>query len=112
MKVVKKVGVLSVARVALVFGIILGIVQGIIYGISAQQMLVQYPQIATMSLADAQAAGGSSAVLTLMTVRLGWWNILAMPVVAAIYLWIAGALVALIYNLIAKVFGGVKIDLV
>ncbi len=107
-KELKRFNVLSVARVFLIFGIIIGLLQGILYGYSAQQTIAQYPDVVDMTFADAQTAGGSEAVTMLMVVKLGWWSLLAMPIFVGIFAWLGGVISAWIYNVIARKFGGIK----
>jgi len=111
LKELKKFNALSVAKVFLIFGVIMGFVQGILYGYSAQQTIAQYPEVVSMTFADAQTAGGSQAVTMLMVVKLGWWSILLMPIFFGIFMWLGGIVSAWLYNVVARKFGGIKLKL-
>lgn len=96
MKVIKKLGLLSVAYVACIFYAIVGLFEGIM-------MAVQINNPAVASTLD-------STVLSVLS-GLGWWLVLIMPIVFAIIGFIMGILLALIYNLIVKFTGGLKVKL-
>lgn len=111
LKEVRKISVLSVAKVALIFGVIVGIIQGIFMGFSVQQMIASNPDLAGMSFSDESIAGDSQMMFSLVLIKLGWWNIITTPIFLAL-IWGLGALIsALVYNLIAKIFGGIKVEL-
>jgi len=108
---VKKIKVWSAGKVFLVLGLIMGLLQGISLGFAAKQTLLTNPEVATMSLTDSQVAGNAQAMLGLMLIKLGYWSILVMPVLMAIMYFLGAMILALIYNLIAKYMGGIKIVL-
>jgi small basic protein len=111
LKEIKKLNILSVAKVALILGVIIGIIQGIIMGFSVQQMIANYPDLANMSFSDDSVAGNSQMILSLVLIKLGWWNIVVMPIFLAIAWWIGALISACIYNFIARKFGGIKLEL-
>jgi hypothetical protein len=108
---VKKIKVLSVAKVFLFVGLILGLLQGISLGIAAKQTLLTNPELASMSFTDAQVAGNAQAMLGLGLIKLGYWNLLIMPIALALLYSLGGIISALIYNLIARYAGGIKLVL-
>ncbi|VVB80115.1 Uncharacterised protein [uncultured archaeon] len=108
---VKKLRILSIAKIALIFGIVFGLFQGIGAGLAAKQTLVTYPDLANLSFSDPSVVGNPQMVFSLIVIKMGWWNILAMPIVLAFVWWLAALISAWIYNLIAKKFGGIKLEL-
>lgn len=93
MEVIKKLGVFSTGKIsafiALIFGIIIGIFKTIMSTI-----------IPT-----------TGAITTLSTAASGWISIIFLPVSYAIEYFILGMLFALAYNLLVKIFGGIKIEI-
>jgi hypothetical protein len=108
---VRKVKVLSAGKVFLVLGLIMGLLQGISLGFAAKQTLLANPDLATMSLTDSQVAGNAQAMLGLFLIKLGYWSILVMPILLGIMYFLGAMILALIYNLIAKYIGGIKVVL-
>lgn len=117
---IKKLKVWSVAKVFLVIGLIIGFFYGISLAIGAQQTLGAYPDMATMSFADmSQEIDVSSyssqqiaqMYLGFILIKFGYWNILLMPVVFALLYSLGGIISSLLYNLIARFIGGIKIVL-
>jgi hypothetical protein len=107
----KKLKVWSVAKVLLVIGLILGLLQGISLSFAAQQTLLTNPELSSMSFSDEQVVGNAQAMLGLGLIKLGYWNILVMPIALAMLYFLGGIISALIYNLIARYIGGIKIVL-
>jgi len=108
---VKKIKVWSAGKVFLVLGLIMGLLQGISLGFAAQQTRIANPEIATMSFTDAQVAGNAQAMLGLMLIKLGYWSIVVMPVLMALMYFLGAIIIALIYNLVARYVGGIKLVL-
>lgn len=92
MVVLKKVGVLSIAKIQSILMIVIGFFLGIFYAIIAAS--VDKTEYATDPL-----------------VMLGWWSIILMPIIYGIMGFVIGAIGAWLYNLIAKKIGGVEIEL-
>ena len=107
----KKIKIMSVAKVFLIVGLILGILQGISLSIAANQTLLTNPELATMSFTDDQVAGNAQAMLGLGLIKLGYWNLLIMPIALAVLYSLGGIISALIYNVIARYAGGIKVVL-
>ncbi len=93
----KKIGVLSAAKIGMLFGILLGLIGGISMSIlSTSPEFVQAAELAPMAN---------------IAVKLGYFSILVFPVLYAIIYFIAAAITALLYNLFAKWIGGIELEL-
>ena len=92
MVVLKKIGILSVAKVQAILMIVVGLVLGIFYAIVA-------------------ASIDKTQYTSEPIVMLGWWSILIMPVFYGILGFILGAIGAWLYNIVAKKVGGIEIEL-
>ena len=110
-KEIRKLKVWSVGKVLLIIGLIMGLLQGISLGFAAQQTRIASPDVASMSFTDSQVAGNAQAMLGLMLIKLGYWTILVMPILMAILYFLGGIILALIYNLVARFVGGIKVVL-
>lgn len=108
---VKRLKVLSVAKMALIFGIIIGIIQGLFMGFGAQQTIATYPDVVSISFSDASVAGNSQMMLSLVLIKLGWWNVITTPIFLAVVWWLGALISSWLYNVIAKRFGGIKLEL-
>ncbi|MEI7718706.1 MAG: DUF3566 domain-containing protein [archaeon] len=118
---IKKVKVWSFAKVLLIFGLILGLLYGVNLALAAQKTIAVYPDIATTSftglqqyaqtIASSTQQDVSQTYMSLILIWLGYWNILIMPILLAILYFLGGIIAALIYNLIARYVGGVKVVL-
>ena len=87
----KSIDVMSLAKIGSLFGLILGFLAGI--GIA---FISQYP-IPNMPL--------------MMPANFGVIAIVVFPIIYGIFYFIIGAIAALIYNLLAKKIGGVKVNI-
>jgi len=99
MKEITKIGILSLAKIMGVFGIIVGLVEGVMIGLAYKQ-LSSNPDL--FNPTDPQ-------VQYIMTT--GWSNIIILPLIVGIFSFIIGILSALIYNFVAQKIGGIKIHL-
>lgn len=108
---IKKFNIWSVARIFVVIGVVIGLLQGISFGLAAQQTRIVSPQVASMSFSDVEIAGNPEAMMGLALIKVGYWAILIMPIVMAVIYSLGGMLSALIYNLIAAYWGGIKVVL-
>jgi len=99
---VRRVGVLSLAKIQgllmFVFGLIIGVIYGLIFMIFGAAMTSLAPK-------DEGAAGGIS------TIVIGIILMIAVPIFYGLIGFIGGAIGALIYNIAAGFVGGIKIDL-
>jgi len=93
----KKIGVWSFTKITTVFGLISGII-GLIFLLIIQSPLQNIP------LEDLQEAGLTPITIAPMT-------IIATLVSYTLSGFILGLLISLIYNLLAKYIGGIKIEL-
>jgi len=93
----KKVGVWSLAKITTIFGIIMGIVTIILVAVTNRALQ-------NIPAEDLQAIGISVTELTSSSVI---WTIISSGITGLI----AGLVVALIYNLLAKYMGGIKLVL-
>jgi hypothetical protein len=92
-KEVLKIRVLTLAKIAGLFGVIYGLIAGILISILYSQA-GKIPQLS-------QQLGIAS--------QLGYSSLIVFPVMYGIGYFIAGAVTSFLYNLIAKQIGGVKI---
>ena len=93
----KKVGILSLAKIAGLFGVLYGIISGILVSIA-------------YSKAGALASLGQQLPATVTA--LGYKSLIVFPILNGIAYFIAGIVIAFIYNLLADWIGGVKLTLV
>jgi len=91
----KKVGVMSVAKVSAVLSAIYGLVMGVFFALSASYLTVLVP-----------TAGASAGFF----LSFGILSIIVMPIFFAIGGFIGGAVGAFLYNLVAKAVGGIKME--
>ncbi|MGY4884413.1 MAG: DUF3566 domain-containing protein [Nanobdellota archaeon] len=92
MVVLKKVGILSMAKIQAILMLIIGLFLGIIYAILATTV-------------DASQYSASPIVI------LGWWSILVIPVIYGVLGFIIGVIGAWLYNIVAKKVGGIEVEL-
>ncbi|PIN75123.1 hypothetical protein COV18_05215 [Candidatus Woesearchaeota archaeon CG10_big_fil_rev_8_21_14_0_10_37_12] len=91
MRELRKLGVLSAAKVHALICAIFGLVIGVVYAVVG---------------AVAGVTGGSG-----LLAGLGLLAIIVLPVLYAIFGFIGGLIVAAIYNIVARWIGGIEIDL-
>jgi len=91
----KKIGILSAAKIAGLLGVIYGLISGI---------LVSF----IYSKSDLLASLGTQLPTTITT--LGYKSIIVLPVLNGIIYFIAGIVLAFIYNILASWVGGVKLE--
>ena len=92
MQEIKKIGILSTAKIFALFGVVLGLVQVILMAI--------FSRVATAELA---AMMGTAASFS-------WSSVITVPLFGLIVYFIAGAVGAALYNLFAKWIGGIAIE--
>jgi len=96
--ILKKINVLSLGYVLAILYALMGFVQGIL-------MVIQIKVPALASQLDAVSLTGLST--------LSYWWILVMPIFMAVLGFLAGIVLALVYNLIiVRITGGLKVELV
>lgn len=94
----KRVGVLSSARISGATGAGLGLIIGVIYG-----LIVMVAGVAILSQSKSAGAG--------FTILGGLFAIVLIPIFYGILAFIAGALYAFIYNVAAGFVGGLELEL-
>ena len=94
--ILKKIGVLSLAKIQAIlmaiFGFIMILFSGIVFSLFGGQMAAYY-DTAGIAMPPFQ-----------------WISLILTPAIYAIIGFISGAVIALLYNLVAKKFGGIKLD--
>ncbi|MBU1136648.1 MAG: hypothetical protein ABIG37_00145 [Nanoarchaeota archaeon] len=90
----KKIGVLSLGKIAGLFGVVYGLVSGILMSILYSQAK-NIPEVM-------QEIGYFSTI--------GYWAVLLLPLINGIGYFIGGIITAFVYNIIARKVGGVKIE--
>jgi len=100
---IRRVGVLSLAKIQgllmLVIGLIIGVIYGLIFMIFGAALASVMPKV------ESQAIGAGGTVL------IGLIMMIAIPITYGLLGFIGGAIGGLIYNALAGIVGGIKIDL-
>ena len=96
MKSIQKLGILSVAYFLCIFYAIMGLFNGIVMAL----------QVSSSTL----SASMDPTILEPLS-GLGWWLVLIFPIVFALIGFFAGIIVSLLYNLISKYTGGIRVKL-
>ena len=102
MAIVKRLNVMSVAKVNALMGMFLGLIAGLV----SSFMFAIIGGISSISTID----GGAAPNLG-FGAALGYLSILVFPIIYAIVGFIGGIIFAAIYNLVAKWVGGIEVDL-
>ncbi len=98
---IKKLGVLSLAKMYAIMGLILGLIIGVPYGL----------MIIVFSLIGAGGAGGDAAfAIGGGGIVVGIVLMVAIPIAYSLMLAVGGAIGALIYNLFAAMVGGIEVE--
>lgn len=84
---IKKVDIMSLAKIGGLFGLIIGLVAGVLITVV-----------------------GFTGTISPSIVNLGAVLIVVLPIVYGVFYFIGGAICALIYNIIAKKIGGLKVS--
>ena len=92
----KKIGVLSAGKIALLFGAVYGLLSGIMFSV-------------LISKADVLAAAGMQ--FPSLITNFGYWIIIIAPVLNGAIYFIVGIIVAALYNLFSNWIGGIQLDL-
>lgn len=100
--VIRRIGVLSAAKIGSVIGAFAGVLAGVMF----------YLLGALGGLASAAGEGQSEAdaAVTAFMAGMGLLSIVILPVVYAIFGFIGGAIQALLFNLAARVMGGLEVE--
>ena len=98
---IRKLGILSVAKIQAVMMFVIGLLIGILYGL----IVIIYSLFgAGMVGGDAALAIGGGGVV------LGIGLMIGIPITYGIVGFIAGAIVALVYNIFAGMVGGIEME--
>lgn len=100
--VIRRIGVLSAAKIAAVIGAVAGVLAGVMFYLLGS--LGGFASAASAGQSEADAAVG--AFLTGM----GLLSIVVLPVVYAIFGFIGGAIQAFLFNIAARVAGGLEVE--
>lgn len=98
---INKMGVLSVAKIQAVIGLVVGLIVGVLY---AAIILVYTLVGASLVGGDAKMAVGGGGIIAAVVALIGF------PVLYTIIGFIGGAIGALVYNLCARMLGGIEME--
>jgi hypothetical protein len=110
MQEIKKVSLISVAKIAMLFGVLVGLFQGVLMG----QLSMQYAREGfSLSLAEAFEfiTMNPTSGATPLFVALGWWSIIVAPILMAIGYFVSGIILAWLFNMFVKLVGGIKLEI-
>jgi predicted DNA repair protein MutK len=100
---IKRLGVLSVAKMlSIIYGMV-GLITGVLYGLGIMFLGATMLSGSSSSRGVNEAAGGFIVV--------GLVTMVVTPIMTAIFGFIGGAILAFIYNLAAKMAGGIEMEL-
>ncbi len=105
MQELKKINLVSLAKIAMLFGILYGIFFGIQIG------FISNSNPLTFAEATEYAAQDPTIALTAYMIALGWWGIIVAPILMGISYFVFGIVVAWLFNMFVKLVGGIKIEL-
>ena len=91
----KKIGILSLAKITCIFGIIYGLVSGILISI----LYTKAAKLASLGI----------QIPTTVT-ALGFKSLIVYPILDGVIYFIAGVILAWLYNLIASWIGGIQLE--
>lgn len=98
---IRKLGVLSVAKMQGVMGLVIGLIIGVLYGV----IIILYSLLgASLVKGDAALAVGGGGVVIGIVAMIGF------PILYGIIGFIGGAVAALLYNLFSNFVGGIEIE--
>lgn len=101
--VVRRIGIFSLGKVMGALYALLGLIIGVIYALFA--LLFAVIGVATASESGDAFAGGAFGVLFAVG------SVIFFPILYGILGFVFGLLTALIYNLVARIVGGVELDI-
>ena len=100
---IRRVGVFSLAKIQGLLMLVIGLIIGVIYGLIF--MIFGAALTSVMPKDESQAIGAGGSVL------IGVIMMIAIPITYGLLGFIGGAIGGLIYNALAAIVGGIKIDL-
>ncbi len=101
MKTIKKIGILPFVKMHTAFGALIGLVLGILYSFGG----LVIDTLVTIGWITSQETPGLSSGTVL-----AFGALIGMPIIFAVFGCVVGLVGAPFYNLFAKWFGGIKID--
>ncbi len=102
---VKRVGVLSAAKMYSMVGLGIGLILGVIYGLIFMMFGAAVMMSSQGSSRGADAGAGAGGFIIGLLIMVG------VPIVYSVICFIAGAIGAFIYNIAAKIAGGIELQL-
>ena len=99
---VRRIGVLSLAKMYALFMFVIGLIIGVIYGLA---LMVFGAAMSSLAGRDGAAMGGISSVVGGLIVMI------AVPVFYGILGFIFGVIGGFVYNIAAGIVGGIQLDL-
>lgn len=99
---VRRIGVLSLAKIQGLLMFVIGLIIGVIYGLF---FMIFGAAISQLGRGENQLAGGVSSVV------IGLIMMIAIPVFYGVLGFVGGAISGFIYNVAAGVVGGIKLEL-
>jgi hypothetical protein len=99
---VRRVGVLSVAKIEGLLMMVIGLIIGVMYGLI---FMIFGAAMSSLAPREGQAMGGVGSV------AIGLIIMVAVPIFYGVLGFVGGAIGALIYNAAAGIVGGIKLDL-
>lgn len=100
---IKRVGVLSVAKIQAMIMLVFGLIIGVFYGLILMTFGAMFSSMGAGARGSGEAAGGVFIA--------GLMAMIFVPIVYGIIGFIAGALGAFVYNTAVKFVGGVEIEM-
>lgn len=105
-KEISKIKILSLAKIFLICGVLIGLFYGIMTGIASNGSSLTFTEALTQAQADPQNSMGY------FSAAIGWWAAILLPIIFGIAQFVYGLVIGLVYNLIARYVGGVKVNLI
>jgi hypothetical protein len=106
MQEIKKIKIMSLAKIAMLFGVLPGIIYGIQIGLASTVSPLTFAEATSYAMQDPIVA------LQAYLIALGWWSLIIAPILIGSVYFVAGIIVAWLYNMFVKAVGGIKIELV
>jgi hypothetical protein len=100
MQEIKRLGIISVAKISGVFGVILGLFAGIMLAVASSIA----PDIMSSEELAAAGMGFDSSILV------GPWAIVIFPIFYGVMYFVVGLISAALYNIFARWVGGVSVE--
>ena len=102
---IKRVGVLSAAKMYAMVGLGIGLIVGVIYGLIFMIFGAILLSSSGSSSSSSNAGAGAGGFVIGLLIMVGF------PIMYAVICFVAGAIGAFIYNLAARIAGGIELEL-